>query len=96
VKVRHVECLARLFQITQLDAELIDFLQAESLASPSVISDIRKSSDKPKDIVKLLDTLKRDGKFQLIDWEWQILPFERIRLYIVTDRVEREFLYNNA
>jgi len=73
---------------------ILAFLQGESLASKEEIKTIRSSPDSAKAIWYLLAGLSAGGKLQLLEYEWQMLPVERIRIHIVTDRNNQEFTYN--
>ena len=92
---KEIECLARLeaLQGYTLDA-IMDFLEAEKLLPKMERKGIAMMADKPKAIQGLLAILSKEDKLSLLTYEWSILPVERIRISIITDRDSREFAYN--
>lgn len=91
---REIECLLRLQETTSQLEEILLFLKNEDLISDNEVRTVRQSSDHPKDVQSLLKRLKTDGKFQLLEYQWEILPVERIKILIITDRTQKEFCYN--
>jgi hypothetical protein len=91
-----IECLTRLFQIGPYLDEMVDFFLLEGIMDKKDIPVLRTTSDKAKYIQYRIAKAKQDGLLHLADYEWQKLPYERIRLYFVTARVEKEILYNNV
>ena len=74
--------------------EMINFLKEQRLINDFQVSAITNDSDKAKYLYNLLETLKKEDKLLLLDYEWSILPVERLKLTIVTERTQREFYYN--
>jgi hypothetical protein len=74
--------------------EIINFLKEQKLINDFQVSAMTNDSDKAKYLHNLLETLKREDKLLLLDYEWTILPVERLKLTIVTERIQREFIYN--
>ena len=91
---REVECLERLQQKTAQFSEILDFLQFERLMTPDESRTIIVAMDKANRLQLHLANLKTTEKLQLLDYEWTILPVERISLTIVTDRSKKEFTWN--
>jgi hypothetical protein len=58
------------------------------------IKGIRSAPNKAKDLQAKLSNLSKEGKLQLLEYEWNLLPVERIKISIVTDRVSKDFSYN--
>lgn len=91
-RVREIMCLSRLEETTnQLDM-IVSFLRREDLIDDQTVSNIRNSFDKVKSVHEVLTNLKLSSKLQLLDYEWTLLPHERIRIYIVTDHNQAEFV----
>ena len=91
---REIECIGRLHDLNGNVEDIMDFLLAEGLITKDDVKVIRLSADIPKATQKLMRELHQLGKFQLLEYEWTILPVERIKIVIVTDRNNKEFAYN--
>ena|ERR1035437_5550502 len=90
---KEIECLARLDELTASYDGVLEFLHSEDLISREDAKAIRSSSEIPKMIHTRLATLSRTNKLQLLEYFWQVLPNELIKVTIVTDRVHKEFSY---
>ena len=91
---REIECLNRLQQLTGQLFEIILFLKEEGLMDDNHIRTVKGSSDTSKDLQAMLRELQVKGKLQLLEYTWNVLPVENIIVYVVTDRNQREFVYN--
>jgi hypothetical protein len=89
-----IECLNRLQALTGQLFDIILFLKDEKLIDDNHIRTVKGSSDTSKEIQLLLKSLQKEGKFQLLEYTWNILPVETINIYIITDRNQKEFVYN--
>lgn len=89
---REVECIKRLQQLTPMYEELLAFLVQEYLLSKEELKAIKNSPDQGKLLQAKLALLSEERKIQLLEFEWSILPVERIKINIVTDRGFKEFL----
>jgi hypothetical protein len=90
-----VECIERYNHLTHggLD-EVLEFLLTEKAATPDEIKGVRSSSDMPKSLQSLIMRLKSEDRVQLVEYNWEILPIERIKIYFVTRMNSRTFTYN--
>ena len=95
-KRHEIECLDRLNEMGTSIDEILQFLIDEKIASREQIKTLKHASDHARQVQQLLASLKKEDKLQLIEYEWQILPVERIRLLLVTDREKKEFSYDEA
>jgi len=91
---KEIECIARLQQLGSNVDNILTYLFNESLISKDDIQVIRRSPDSYKDIPLLLAKLSASGKLQLLEYEWVVLPVERIKIHLVTDKSSEEFTYN--
>ena len=91
---REIDCLNRLQSLNTSHDEILEFLFQEGLASREEIKGIRSSPDVGKMLQKHMMHLSNGNKIQLLEYEWSILPVERIKIMVVTDRNSREFSYN--
>jgi len=91
---KEIECLVRLDELTPTYDGLLEFLQHEDMLTREEAKAIRSSSEMPKLIHTRLTTLSKTNKLQLLEYEWIVLPIERIKIVIITDRVSKEFSWN--
>lgn len=89
----HIKCLERLNDLTGAMSEILGFLLSEKLISREEIKGIMESSDRVKMTSAKLAALQSEDKLQLLEYEWQLLPIERIKITIITDRSSKEFTY---
>ena len=88
-----IKCLARLDELIASNDTIMEFLVAEELMSKEERRFMGKSADVPKILQAFLAKMK--GKqLQLLEYEWILLPEERLKVTIITDRNSREFSYN--
>lgn len=95
-KKQEIECLKRLFDIGPYLDEIVDFLILEGLMGKGDIPSLRASSDEAKYVQAIIQKSRDSGALLMSDFEWQILPYERIKIYFVTSRMQKEILYNNV
>lgn len=88
---REVECIKRLQELTPVYDELVAFLLQELLISKEELKVFKNSPEQARLLQAKLSALSEERKIQLLEWEWSILPVERIKLSIVTDRGFKEF-----
>ena len=89
---REIECLKRLQELSPVYDELIAFFLQEYLLSKEEVKVIKSSPDQGKLLQAKLAALSEERKVQLLEYEWVILPTERIKISIVTDRGFKEFI----
>jgi len=91
---KKVEFINRLLRLSHCYEELVQFLIDERMISDFEMSSLKDEADKPRLIYEYLEKLKKEEKLLLLDYEWTILPIERLKLTVVTARDSREFSYN--
>ncbi len=75
--------------------DITDFLIEERLMKREELVNIDRPTEKAKFLVSKLENLLKTEIVMLVDWEWHILPIERIKLLIVTDSLQKEFTYGH-
>jgi hypothetical protein len=93
-KKNEITCLTRLNDITGALSDLLSFLLSEKLIDREIIKEIMSSADQVRSAHSYLTQLNQVGKFQLLEYEWQVLPVERIKITIVTDRSSKILDHN--
>ena len=91
---QEIECLTRLNSLSGSVEDILEFLLSEALITKDDVRAVKLSPEMPKVVHRLLTSLSATGKVQLMEYEWSILPVERIKVLFVTDRNSREFTYN--
>ena len=90
---KEIESLQKLDELTASYDGILEFLLSENLMTREEGKAIRSSSEIPKMIHTKLSVLSRTNKLQLLEYEWIVLPIERVKLTIITDRMSKEFSY---
>lgn len=93
-KRKEIECLARLHALSGALDDVLEFLVSEKLIAPEAVKEAKLSPETPKVVHQMLADLSTTEKVQLLEYEWTILPVERIKILFVTDRNSKEFTYN--
>ena len=91
---KQIECLIRLDELVASYDSILEFMRAEDLISRDEVRAVLTSSEVPKAIQTRLDALSKTNKIQLLEYTWEVLPVERIKIVIITDRNNKEFSYN--
>lgn len=93
-KQKEVECIQRLLDIGLMVEEWMDFLLENKLLDSSGIPAFALERNKALYIHNVLSEGKKSEKVLLLDFEWNVLPVERIKVTVVTTRNTKEFVYN--
>jgi hypothetical protein len=96
MKQKETDCFSRFEALHGSLDEFVDFLIEENLMSQDNIGDFRRASNRPKFLHSLLLKHKQEDKIMLLDFEWVLLPIERIKITIVTERTSKSFTYNHV
>ena len=91
---REIECLKRLQEMTSQLDDIMLFLRTEGLIEDNHIRIAKNSPDTAKEVQLLLHDLQKRGQLQMLEFEWTLLPVENICVHIITDRNQREFVFN--
>lgn len=93
-KRTEIECLARLNELTGGIDEILAFLLEERVITVDEAKHVKTSSNIPQEMQQLLKNLGDASRIQLLEYEWIILPVERVKILMVTNMQSREFTYN--
>ena len=74
---------------------ITEFLLDERLIKKEELTDLDRPEEKAKYLVNTFDHFLEEELVMLIDWEWVILPIERLKITIVTDNLQKEFTYGH-
>jgi hypothetical protein len=91
-----VEFLTRIFDLLKCRTAILEYLKEEKLITDDFMQGLLNEhySSHPTRIAGLLSDLNKDDKLQLVDYEWTILPFERLKLTLVSNTGKKEFEYS--
>lgn len=78
--------------LTPMFEELTAYLAQEFLLSKEELKEFKVSPEQARLLQAKLATLSDERTLQLLEYEWTLLPTERIRINIVTDRGFKEFV----
>lgn len=93
---KEIQCLQRLQDLTGQLEDILAFLKLEGLVDDNQIRSVKLSPDHPKEIRGILNDLKVRQKVQLLQYEWSVLPVENIAITIITDRNQKEFIFQGG
>ena len=93
-KQREIECIDRLITIGFMVDEMVDFFLEEKILETANIPAFKLEKNKALALYQIVESAKNSEKILLFDYEWSILPIERIKLTVVTNRSSKEFAYN--
>lgn len=74
--------------------DIIDVLKSDKVITDKEIHEISTSYDQVESLFKLLELKYKDGKLDLLDYEWWLLPRRIVVLTIVTQFSKREFRHD--
>lgn len=93
---KQVEFLNRLFDLLKCRSSLLEYLKEEKLITQDIVQALlteHQSSHAAK-IIAILTDLHKNDKLQLVDFEWTILPYEHLKLTLISHSGKKEFEYN--
>lgn len=93
---REIECLQRLQELTGQLEDILQFLKLENLVNDNQLKSVHLSADHAKEVQSILRNLQVTGKLQLLEYQWSVLPVENITIAIITDRNQKEFIFNGG
>lgn len=71
--------------------DIADLLNKEGVISSRQLEDIKTSQNKTELLFRALELASKEDRVNLLDYEWQLLPTQRIVLTIVTSSGIKEF-----
>ena len=94
---KKTECLKKLFKLLHCRQDILEFLAEEKVIPTVAVQDIlhQDHNTHAAQIVTILDNAVKEEQLQLVDYEWSILPIERICLTVVSNSTKKEFRYGS-
>jgi hypothetical protein len=90
-----IKCLERYKDVMVVFDDIFAFLLEEGVITKDDAKGVQREAYQPKAMYTLLTRLSQQNLIQMLEYEWNILPIERIKILIVTNRNQREFTYNH-
>lgn len=91
--MKELDCLKRMFKLTHCYNDLVDFLLEEKLINDSQLTNLKLELDKAKFLYELIKKAEKDDKILLFSFDWVVLPVERIRIRLITERNTKELTH---
>jgi hypothetical protein len=93
---KQIECVLRFMKKNEaFFMEITDFLIDERLMKREELTNIDRPTERAKFLVDKLQKILDTEAVMLVDWEWIVLPVERLKILIVTDTQQKEFAYGH-
>jgi len=92
---KKVECLKRLFKKNSSYVEICEWLLEKRLVTKLQVDMYTRMDERAEFLYNVFEDAKSNDQFQLIDWEWSILPLELIKITCVTETEVRVFSYGH-
>lgn len=73
--------------------DMADLLVRDGVISPKQMEEIKTSNVKTELLFRAVELAAKDGKIDLLDYEWQLLPTHRITITMVTASGIKEFKF---
>lgn len=75
--------------------DMASSLKDDGIISVADLQAIKSADDKQLELFKLIEQANKYEKISLMDYEWQMLPTQRVKLTIVSSSGVREFIYES-
>jgi len=84
-----------MFKMLNNRQEILEFLVESKVIPAIAVQGILHSNHNTHaaQIAQILDSAVKEEQLQLVDYEWNILPIEKLCLTIVSDVTKKEFRY---
>lgn len=94
---RKLECIKRLFDKNNCYLEICDWFIELGLTTSQEVKLNSRQDERAEFILNILNIQSKGigCKFQLVSWEWQILPIELIKITCITENDVKIFSYGH-
>lgn len=92
---KKIECIKRLFKKNRSYMEMCEFFIEQKLTTEMEVNSYTREEERARFLFNLLEKAEKDEKFQLVSYEWQVLPLELIKITCITEREVKEFSYGH-
>jgi predicted nuclease with TOPRIM domain len=92
---KKIECIKRLIKLNSAYMEMCEWLVEQKLTTEQEVNSYARLDERAEFLFNIFEQADENSKFQLVSWEWNILPQELIKITCVTDREVKEFSYGH-
>ena len=91
---KKIEFMNVLFKKLACRQDILEFLAEEKVIPRVMVQDIlhQNHNTHAGQLATLLDSAVKEDRLQLVDYEWSVLPVEKLRLTVVSNNLKREWL----
>lgn len=94
MKAKELECMNKLIHEDMYE-DFKEYLIDNKLAKEEDFKLLSRDFERARFIGQILDDAAKDGRLQLVDYEWSFLPLELITVTCVSETEKREFKYGH-
>ena len=93
--MKKIDFLNTLFKLLHCRGDILDHLKKEDLITDDQKVHILHSTHAThaSQIMSLLASLESQGKLQMVDYTWHLLPKEYMKLSIISQKSHKDFIY---
>ena len=92
---KKVECIKRLLKKDNSYTEMCEWFLEHKLVTKLEAASYSRLDERAVFLFNVLETASENTKFQMVDWEWSILPLEMIKITCITERDVKVFSYGH-
>ena len=92
---KKIECIKRLLKKNSAYNEMCEWFLEQKLTTDQEINSYTRLDERAQFIFNILEKANEDSNFQMVDWEWSILPLELIKITCITHRDVKVFSYGH-
>lgn len=92
---KKIECIKRLFKKNSCYMEMCEWFIEIGLTTELEVNSYSRLDERAQFIFNLLEKADESKKFQLVDWEWKVLPLELIKLTCITENDVKVFSHGH-
>ena len=91
---KKIDFLNRLFKLEHCYDDLIDSLLQEKIISQEQKNTLNLEVNRSQFLYIIIKEAQKEEKILLANFDWEILPIERLKITLVTERTTIEFSHN--
>lgn len=92
---KRIDCILRLIKINDIYSDICVWLIEQKIVTRTEAEGQSRDQEKAEFLYHAFKKGVELEKFQLLDYEWTILPLEQIKITCITDRETKEFTYGH-
>lgn len=93
--LRKLQVIKNITSMTISATDIAADLRSAGVFTDSVLNDIKNTREKEEALLLAIEKASKDGKIDLLEYEWTILPVERCKITILTPFGIKEYESKN-